>query len=98
MAGHGDMDLAFKKTANALLFCATSPDPNKNGVHGHCSKMVQYRGRKKRRKWGALAGHPNTPNYRTKGLRKGRIDTFSRPNRSLTGQRINTGFVISSYW
>ena len=38
MAGHGDMGLAFKKTANTLFFCATSPDPNTNGVHGIARK------------------------------------------------------------
>lgn len=31
MTGHGDTDLTFKKTANALFFCATNPDPNVNG-------------------------------------------------------------------
>jgi len=29
--GHGDTDLTFRKTANAMFFCATNPDPNANG-------------------------------------------------------------------
>lgn len=31
VAGQGDADLTFKKTANAMFFCATNPDPNANG-------------------------------------------------------------------
>jgi len=29
--GYGDTDLTFKKTANAMFFCATNPDPEANG-------------------------------------------------------------------
>lgn len=31
VTGHGDTDLTFRKTANAMFFCATNPDPNANG-------------------------------------------------------------------
>jgi len=29
--GRGDTDLTFRKTGNAMFFCATNPDPNANG-------------------------------------------------------------------
>jgi hypothetical protein len=29
--GHGDADLTFRKTAHAMFFCATNPNPNANG-------------------------------------------------------------------
>jgi len=32
--GHGDTNLTFRKTGNAMFFCATNPDPNANGCVG----------------------------------------------------------------
>ena len=31
MTGIGDRDMTFERSANAMFFCATNPDPNANG-------------------------------------------------------------------
>ena len=58
MTGHGDTDLAFGKTANAVFFCATNPEPTANGSVWALLQNGSIQMMEEAREMGSLGGPP----------------------------------------
>ena len=56
--GHGDTDLTFRKTANALFFCATNPDPSANGSVWALLQNATIQRMEEAQEMGSLGGPP----------------------------------------
>ena len=67
MIGHGDTDLTFKKTANALFFCATNPDPNANGSIWALLQNGTIQRMEEAQEMGSLGGPPEYTELQNQG-------------------------------
>lgn len=56
--GHGDADLTFRKTAHAMFFCATNPNPNANGSVWALLQNGTIRRMEEAQEMGSLGGPP----------------------------------------